>query len=80
MALSLKEGLYSHCLVHSRVWQHMVRGSKTKIKPGHVVYSLMGRLRIFYSSMGIIGFILKIILIILFLLYEIQQLISNIDS
>ena len=73
----LSRAYASHCLVHSRVWQHMVRGSKTKIKPGHVVYSLMGRLRIFYSSMGIIGFILKIIL---YLLYEIQQLISNIDS
>ena len=30
--------------------------------------------------MEIFAFILKIILIILFLLYEIQQLISNIDS
>ena len=40
----------------------------------------MGRLEIFCGSMGIIGFILKIILIILFLLCEIQDLISNIDS
>ena len=40
----------------------------------------MGRLKIFYGSMGIFEFILEIILIILFLLYEIQQLISNIDS
>ena len=40
----------------------------------------MGMLRIFYGSMEIFAFILKIILTILFLLYEIQQLISNIDS
>ena len=58
----------------------MVGWSKTKIKPEHVVYSLMARLRIFYGSMGIFELILKIILIILFLLHEIQQLISNIDS
>ena len=58
----------------------MVGGSKTKTKPEHMVYSLMGRLRIFYGSMGIFDFILKLILIILFLLYEIQQLISNIGS
>ena len=58
----------------------MVGGSKTKIKPDCVVYSLMGRLRISYGSMGIFEFISKIISIILFLLYEIQQLISNIDS
>ena len=58
----------------------MVGGSNTKIKLDHVVYSLMGMLRIFYGSMEIFAFILKIILIILFLLYEIQPLISNIDS
>ena len=58
----------------------MVGESMTNIKPDHVVYSLMGMLRIFYGSMEIFAFILKIILIILFLLYEIQQLISNIDS
>ena len=45
-----------------------------------MVYNLMGRPRIFYGSMGIFEFILKINLVILFLLYEIQQLISNIDS
>ena len=58
----------------------MVGGSKTYIKPEHLVYSLMGRLRIFYGSIKIFQIILIIILIILFLLYEIQQLISNIDS
>ena len=31
----------------------MVGGSKIKIKPDHVVYSLMGMLRIFYGSMEI---------------------------
>ena len=56
----------------------MVGGSKTKIKPDCVVYSLMGMLGIFYESMEIFVFILKIF--ILFLLYEIQHLISNIDS
>ena len=56
------------------------RGSKTKIKPEHWVYSLMERLRICYQGIKIFQFILIIILIISFLLYEIQQLISNIDS
>ena len=37
----------------------------------------MGRLRILYGSIKMFQFIL---IIILFLLYEIQQLISNIDS
>ena len=55
-------------------------GSKTKIKPDHVVYSLIRMFRIFYRSMEIFAFILKNIFIILFLLYKIQQLISNIDS
>ena len=40
----------------------------------------MGRLGIIYGSKGIFEFILKIIFIILFILYEIQQLISNTDS
>ena len=40
----------------------------------------MGMLRIFYGSLKIFEFILIIILIILILLYEIQQLISDIDS
>ena len=40
----------------------------------------MGRLKIFFGSMRIFEFILKIILIILFLLYEIRQQISNKDS
>ena len=67
---------YTSCsLVHSRVWGQMVRESKTKIKPDHLVYSLMGMLRIFYECMKILEFILIIILVILFLLYEIQQLI-----
>ena len=77
---NLRRVYTSNCLVHSRVCGHIVRGSKTKIKPNCVVYSLMGRLRIFDGSMGMIEFILKFILIILFLLYEIQLLISNIDS
>ena len=37
----------------------------------------MRRLRIFYGSIKIFQFIL---IIILFILYEIQQLISNVDS
>ena len=42
----------------------MVGESKTYIKPEHGVYSLMGRLRIFYGSIKIFQFILIIILII----------------
>ena len=55
-------------------------GCHTKIKPEHWVYSLMGRFRIFYGSIKIFEFILIIVLIILFIVYQIQQLISNIDS
>ena len=40
----------------------------------------MRRLRIFYGSIEIFQFILIFILIILFILYDIQQIISNIDS
>ena len=40
----------------------------------------MRRLRIFYGSIKIIQFISIFIVIILFVLYEIQQLISSIDS
>ena len=48
--------------------------------PEHWVCSLMRRLKIFYGSIKIFQFILIIILIILFTLYETQQLISNILS
>ena len=58
----------------------MVAGSKIKIQPACVGYSLMGRFRKYYGSIKIFQFILIIILIVLFLLYEIQQLISNIES
>ena len=58
----------------------MVGGSKIKIKPEHVAYSLMRRPRIFYGDIKIIQFIVIIILVFYFVLYEIQQLISNIDS
>ena len=34
----------NNCLVHSRVWGHIVGGSKIHTKPAHVVYSLMGSL------------------------------------
>ena len=58
----------------------MVGWPKPLIKPECWVYSLMRRLRIHYESIKTLQFILIIILIILFLLYGIQQLISNIDS
>ena len=58
----------------------MVGGCKINIMSEHWVYSLMRRLRMFYGSIKIFQFILIIILIVLFILYEIQQLISNIDS
>ena len=58
----------------------MVGGSKVKIKPEHVVYSIMRRPRIIYEIIKIIQFIVIIILLVYFILYEIQQLISNIDS
>ena len=66
VALFLKEAYTSNCLVHSRVWKHMVGVSKNKTKPDHMVYSLMGKLRIFYESIGIFKFILKFILIFYF--------------
>ena len=58
----------------------MVGRSKVKIKPECVVYSFMGRPRIIYEIIKIFQFILIIILIFYFILYEIQQLISSIDS
>ena len=53
----------------------MVGDSKVKIKPEHVVYSLMGRPRIIYEIIKIFQFIVIIILSFYFILYEIQQLI-----
>ena len=58
----------------------MVGGSKITIMPAQVDYSLMGRFRKYYGSIKIFQSILIIILIVLFILYKIQQLISNIDS
>ena len=58
----------------------MIGGSKVKIKPEHVVYSFMGRPRIIYEIIEIFQFIVIIILLFHFILHEIQQLISNIDS
>ena len=57
-----------------------VRGSKVKIKHECVVYSIMGRPRIIYEIITIIQIIAIIILLFYFILYEIQQQISNIDS
>ena len=68
----LRGAYTNNCLVHSRVWGHMVGGSKTYIKSEHWIYSLMGRIRIVYGSIKIFQFNLIIILIVLFLLYEIQ--------
>ena len=45
-----------------------------------MVYSLMRRPRIFYGNIKIIQFIVIIILLFYAMLYEMQQLISNIDS
>ena len=53
----LRRAYTNNCLVHSRVWEHIVGGSKINIMPEHVVYSLMRRLRIFYQSIKIIQFI-----------------------
>ena len=58
----------------------MVGGTIVKIKPEHVVYSIMGWSRIIYEIIKIVQFIVIIILLFYFILYEIQQLISNIDS
>ena len=58
----------------------MVGGSQVKIKPEHVVYSIMGMPGIIYEISKIIQFILIFILLFYFILYEIQQVISNIDS
>ena len=51
----------------------MVGGYQVKIKPEHVVYSIM-------AMPGIIYEISKIIQFILIFMYEIQQVISNIDT
>ena len=55
-----------------QVWGHMVGGSKMRIKPEHVVYSIMGRPRIIYKIIEIIQYI--VITIYYFMLYcmEIQ--------
>ena len=58
----------------------MIGRSKVKIKPECVVYSIMGMPDIFYGNIEIIQFSVIIILLFYFILYEIQQLISNIDS
>ena len=49
------------------------RGSKVTIKPECVVYSIMGRSRIIYEIIKIFQFIVIIILLFYFTLYEIQQ-------
>ena len=51
------------------------RGSKIKIKHEHVVYSIMGRLRIFYGNIKIIQYIVIIIIIILF--YIVWKSVTN---
>ena len=58
----------------------MVGGSKVKIKPERVTNSFMERPRIFYEIIKIFQFIVIIILLFIFILYEFQQLISNINS
>ena len=58
----------------------MIGGSKVEIKPEHLVYGIMGKPRIIYEIIKTFQFILIIILLFYFILYEIQQLISNIDS
>ena len=58
----------------------MIQGTKAEIKPEHLVYGIMGRPRLIYEFIKIFQFIVIIILIFYFILYEIQQLISNIDS
>ena len=56
------------------------RGSKVKIKPEHLVYSIMGRPRIIYEIIKIFQFIVIIILYILFYIVWNSALISNVDS
>ena len=60
-------------------WAHG-SGSIVEIKPEHVVNSIMGMSRIIYEIIKIIQCIVIIILSFYFISYEIQQLISNIDS
>ena len=57
----------------------MVGGPKVEIKPEYVVYNIMGMSGIIYEIIEIIQFIV-IIILFYFILYGIQQLISNIDS
>ena len=58
----------------------MIGGSKVEIKPEHLVYSIMGWHRIIYEIVKIIQFIVVIIILFDFILYEIQHLIYNIGS
>ena len=58
----------------------MVQESKVEIKPEHVVYSIMEMSGIIYEIIKITQFMVIIILLFYFILYEIQQLISNKDS
>ena len=58
----------------------MVEGSNIKIKHEHVVYSIMGRPRIFYGNIKIIQYIVITILIILFYIVWNSVTISNIGS
>ena len=48
----------------------MVGGSKVEIKPEPLVYSIMGRPRIIYKIIKIFQFIVIIILLFYFILYE----------
>ena len=52
-----------------QVWGHMVGGSKMRIKPEHVVYSIMGRPRIIYKIIEIIQYIVITILLFYVILY-----------
>ena len=56
------------------------RGSKVKINPEHLVFSIMERPRIIYEIIKIFQFIVIIILFILFYIVWNSTLISNIDS
>ena len=58
----------------------MIGGSKVEIKPEHLVYDIMERPRKIYRIIKIFQFIVIIILLFYFILYEMQQLISNIHS
>ena len=60
---------FNKCHVHSRVWGHMVGGSKMRIKTEHVVYSITGRPTIIYKIFKIIQYIVIIILLFYVILY-----------